>query len=332
MATATFSTAPTNATDAAFRAWGKAISDALAAVGMVKTADTGQINWATVATPAPTNNVAAGYEVWRFDDTLQSTHPVFVKLEYGSSQGGTSTAGARVQMWITIGKGSDGAGNITGVMLAQTRVGTYLTSNTTSGISSTAFPGYVSLCASKACLAVFPFVGANTAGTGQPMPGFIIERSRDGQGAPTGDGLLFVCMAGQGTSQSANSPATFMAAINYASATANTGIPPVVLPYTFAGATVAGSSTLASGVIAPVMPWVAFAPGLAPWQPRAGLTYLEGDLIEGTTTVNLFGEDRTYRVIPVSPAHNGFGVIFNPAGGSSWSGVNRTGVAILWES
>ena len=73
-------------TTAGFRVWGLEFHAQLAACGLVQTADTGQINWATVTLPA--SSVFAGSEVWRFTDTLQSTVPVFLIFTFGSSPNG----------------------------------------------------------------------------------------------------------------------------------------------------------------------------------------------------------------------------------------------------
>jgi hypothetical protein len=71
------------ADDATFRAWGSGIAAQIAAMGLVQTSDTGQINWVTVARPAL--NTIAGYEIWRFNDALQATKPVFIRIDYGTS-------------------------------------------------------------------------------------------------------------------------------------------------------------------------------------------------------------------------------------------------------
>jgi len=111
MTTTTWSAAPDNTTDASFRLWGKGISDALAAIGLVQTADSGQINWATVATP-PSGSTFQGYEIWRMNDTQQATAPIFFKLEYGSG-----TTAARPAMRFTWGTSSNGSGTITGTVI-----------------------------------------------------------------------------------------------------------------------------------------------------------------------------------------------------------------------
>jgi hypothetical protein len=90
---------------ATFRAWGLDLSQSFSDVGLVKTADTGQIDWATVTQPAV--NTAAGYEIWRYNDSL-----TFLKIEYGTGQNLTNTVG----LWLTVGEGSNGSGTLTGAV------------------------------------------------------------------------------------------------------------------------------------------------------------------------------------------------------------------------
>jgi hypothetical protein len=106
MATFAESKVATNSSDANFRAWGKSISDGLQSVGIIKTADAGQIDWATVAAPAL--STVGGYEIRRFDDALQSTSPYFLKIEYG-----TGSTTSNPQIWLTLGHITDGAGTLT---------------------------------------------------------------------------------------------------------------------------------------------------------------------------------------------------------------------------
>lgn len=99
-------------TDAKFRTWGLACSTALQACGLTKTTDTGQVNWATVTKPVAINTKAtSGYEIYRFADTLQSTKPVFLRIDFGS---GGVASGNSPCTWLTVGTGTDGAGTITG--------------------------------------------------------------------------------------------------------------------------------------------------------------------------------------------------------------------------
>ena len=91
-----------------FRAWAQAIHDALIAVGMVQTADTGQVDLTTVNKPGTANN-SAGYRIYRFSDALQATAPVFIKIEFG-----TGADASRPSLWTTVGNNTNGAGTLTG--------------------------------------------------------------------------------------------------------------------------------------------------------------------------------------------------------------------------
>lgn len=110
MTTQSWSTKVRHDSDAEFRLWGSELNTKLAAVGLVQTADTGQINWVTVVRAGV--NSEAGYEIWRMNDTLQGTAPVFLRIGYG-----TATAVNNPRIQITLGTGSDGAGVITGTAL-----------------------------------------------------------------------------------------------------------------------------------------------------------------------------------------------------------------------
>jgi hypothetical protein len=101
----------TNNTDANFRAWAQFIHDVFA-LGWVQTADTGQIDLTTVTVPTTAND-KQGYEIWRMDDDLQADYPVYVRIDYGSA-GAAGTPG----IWLAVGTGSDGAGNLTGVLMS----------------------------------------------------------------------------------------------------------------------------------------------------------------------------------------------------------------------
>lgn len=101
-----------SSTLARFKEWAQDISGAFAALGLVKTGDTGQVDWATIA--AVPANASPVYEIWRLNDSLQATAPFFLKIEYG-----VGTTAANPSVWITGGTGTNGAGALTGAGVRQ---------------------------------------------------------------------------------------------------------------------------------------------------------------------------------------------------------------------
>lgn len=176
----TTSTVLDQTTDAAFRTWVAEIITALTStLTLVQTTDTGQINTSTVTRAAI--NTAAGYSIFRYSDTLQSTSPVFIKLEYGS--GGANTL---PQMWITLGQGSNGSGTLTGNLTQRCAANsgaaaTSLTTSYTSRFIVNMTLGYVGLAWK---------IGSQ--GTNVGSGAFMIFRSNDSSGAPTGDSINLI--------------------------------------------------------------------------------------------------------------------------------------------
>jgi hypothetical protein len=178
MTTSTYSTVIDHSNDAGFRAWGSELSTALSAVGLVQTADTGQINWATATRPG--TSTAAGYEIYRFDDALQGTAPIYFKLEYGTSSSATTIP----QLWLTIGTGSNGSGTITDEVVARTVCATSAAAPNT----AVPYPSYV--CNVDGQLMVCSKTGA---GPSSYYPGMFwhIGRTTDDSGDATADGVVF---------------------------------------------------------------------------------------------------------------------------------------------
>lgn len=156
-------------TDAEFRAISQFIANTLEAGGVIKTSDTGQINLTTATFPGA-NNTAAGYEIRRFSDSLQATAPIYIKIEY--ARGG----GANFYDWfVTMGTGSDGSGNITGVKFTRTQLGV--------AINFTSLPCHVSAGTSWFVL----YLGANNASTTPAL--LSLERSKTATGADSNRGI-----------------------------------------------------------------------------------------------------------------------------------------------
>lgn len=173
MASLIFGARLSNADTTLFRAWGSAVSTALGQM-LTRVTQTGEINWTTVNAPA-SGSTFQGFEVYRLNDSLQSTAPLFFKFEYGSG-GSTATPAIR----LTIGKSVDGSGVIGGVLQSAINVfsynGTLPTSASNCYISNGDGSGFV--------FSLQPDLD-NRAG------GFCcVERSRNSSGQATSDAAM----------------------------------------------------------------------------------------------------------------------------------------------
>lgn len=168
--------APDMSTDATFRTWGSEVSSALTAMGIPKTTDTGQIDWVTVVKPTAINT-PAGYEIRKFNDTLQATAPVFFKLEYGA---GSSIA--RPALFLTVGTASNGSGTLSGQLSSRLTISAFASSTT---LHSCLFSG----TASRMGVALFTtFASAAFF--------FAVERTKDITGTDTAEGILLTTFDG----------------------------------------------------------------------------------------------------------------------------------------
>jgi hypothetical protein len=181
MATSTITSVIQQSTDAEFQAWVAEVISQLTAVGLTQTADTGQINTSTVTRPSA--NTSAGYTIWRFNDTLQSTKPIFIKLEFGSNTSGNTYP----QMWISTSTGTNGAGtlNSTGLTARQ------YVCTAVNATSSTTYPSYFCYNATIGFLGmVWKYGGSGS--TNNSLGGFFIGRSNNSSGNPTGDAMFLL--------------------------------------------------------------------------------------------------------------------------------------------
>lgn len=162
--------------DATFREWVTICENLLAASGLIRTSDSGQIDPATAIKP-PTTGGISGYSIWRFSDPLQAVAPVFLKVEYATSTASTSAAGCV----FSVGRGSDGAGNLIDVFGG--RFSAY-----NNGSDATALREF--MCVHNAWGAAL-IVGA-ASGTNNSTLGFgvVIQRTCESDGTPSADGLL----------------------------------------------------------------------------------------------------------------------------------------------
>lgn len=166
-----------NSTDALFRAWVQFIHDTLITTGVwVDPGDTGQMTIATAAHPT-TTNTKVGFRIYRMDDALQATAPVFLRIDYGSGAA-ANTPG----IWLTFGTASNGAGTITNITF---NGGSTTIPTVSSGTNATSLcNSYGSAAKNRFSLLMFVRAAAND------MMIMSVERSKDASGADTADGLL----------------------------------------------------------------------------------------------------------------------------------------------
>jgi hypothetical protein len=155
-----------------FREFVAEFSARMAACGMVQTADTGQVNLLTVNRPAA--NTEAGYEIWTFNDSLQATAPIYIRVGYAVGSANTNPA-----IFFTVGTGSNGAGTITGTALTTARRFNANTAQT----SDTARPSF--MCHTEG------FFGVSWKhGSTNSVGGFFVDRTCDNAGVKDGTGAM----------------------------------------------------------------------------------------------------------------------------------------------
>lgn len=257
MSIASFSSKPINDTDANFRLWGSGLSNAIQAVGLVKTSDTGQINWLTVTKPTASDSIQ-GYEIFRFNDTLQSTAPVFLKIQYGSGSYGAECP----SYTTTVGKSTDGAGNITNVLHSAA------TTEATNVTNTGDFLSYVS--SGDGSMLVFSLWPTATAVATHGWR-FALERSRDSGGGATGLGTFAYRLGGVSSTTAQDTSKS--EATDYGSALRNT----LSRGCVNTGYEIGSTTTLNNGVNSPMFKAEVVAPSRLKWNPKTIVGYAQAD-------------------------------------------------------
>jgi len=290
----TLSTIKSNDTDAHFRAWINELHTSLTTFGWVQTTDTGQINFATVTRPSGAS-IYQGYAIYKMGDGLQSTCPVFIRIDFGTGQqvaGNTPS----IKLQVTIG-GTDGAGNLTGVISNQwTLQGDVSgsTSNIRSAGTSSSFQ-----CAY--------WVVTDTGF------GFAIGRDLDTSGNDTVNGVNIVVWHDRAAGPTFEKWAQFLANVN-------TGVGVGVLETQWYGPISAQSTQIAGGNTGVGAVRVPF--GLLRNPMKTVLVFARTDFtVETTTAVTIYGGSHTF-------------LMLRPSGGGNRTLVAQNadcGVALLWE-
>lgn len=128
--------------------------------GLVQTADTGQLDTATIAS-APSGTL--GYRVYRFNDTRQATEPLFLRVSYVQN-------GQNLRLTFTVGTGTNGAGTLTGTVSNPLNAG---------GNTGTS-PGTVQIytCHTEGFFGLM--LGPNNTGFSTASHSFTIARTKNG--------------------------------------------------------------------------------------------------------------------------------------------------------
>lgn len=295
-------------TDAKWRTLGSAYNTALAAAGFVQTSDTGQINWTTVNKPTAVNTIA-GYEIWRFNDSLQATKPIYFKIEYQSN--GNTASGNSMYIKFTLATGSNGSGSLTG-----TSTGALFSGSNYSGFAMT---NTAMLCQFTHSTAngygLLNFGIAPTAASGT-IPAYtscgfiIIERTKDSSGNPTGNGVSVIYH--QTTSAAAGSTTISEASISFDTPAAFTT---AVRPRCGALSTAETFTTGSIAVLYRHHTWI------------GALYYLTGRLSHFNTDQ---ANSTTYTATPVGSTSHTYYVWTGMVGGDA-SGSSNIVMAYLWE-
>lgn len=264
--------------DALFRTEMQAIHDAIVAVGLVQTSDTGQVTISSMTRPA--TNIAAGYEIFKFNDSLQTNGaPVFIKIEYGTGNN-TSTC----SVWFTVGTSTDGAGTITGNQTSRYQL---QNSAATAGTFTSGMSGSSSR---------LTFVWCNNGGN-TISHWATIERLLDSSGANTSTGFVFMY-----ASRTLGNTGNACQVVYYSGnqPPVSTCIPTLMANVPVATTWVVGTDT-GTGPILPVG-W-----GVHP-AIHGGLTYFNADLtVANQFTISIYGNNHTF----LSLGSNSVGSLYN---------------------
>ena len=269
-----------NATN--YVAWASAVSNWLRTAGWTNTADTGQLNgagannWAGVSTVPGSG--AFYYEIFKPGDALTA---FYLKLEYGNFTSQTNSP----MLAVSIGTGTDGAGNLTGQVTTRTLLAT-----TSPGSPSATTTYECNFSGNTGQVAVMMW--RNSGGNNQQL--FAIQRSLNASGVATSS---YVTIWGLGYNGGGTQPSGFQQSLSF---TYGAG------PYLNAGSSGQGWTVFAPATTGS-LGTLAFGGNIPMWNPMPAVGIMDYpptvvgvayslDMVEGATftITNQYGQTKTY--------------------------------------
>jgi hypothetical protein len=164
----------TNYNNAAYRNSFGLLSAQLNALSSVlpRTADTGQASPSSWLTSTTINQ---GYEIFQFNDALTATKPIYIRFDWSAVTSSGSFS-------VAVGTATNGAGTLSGV--------TYTAANLMGTAATVAAPRYCYASSDGSQLTFVFNVQPGSAATPDSLGAVIIERTRDADGTPNGNGYM----------------------------------------------------------------------------------------------------------------------------------------------
>jgi hypothetical protein len=187
---------PTALDTGSFRDWSKKLHRSILGAGFLDVSASGAILDFDTIDPLPLANQTRGFVVYSFNDTLQSTLPIYFRVDYGS--GGIA---GRAATYVIVGTEHDDSGTISGQRTDQVRADTQLNELPTDpdrrfvwffGGQGTGADSYITFAGP--CVSLEPTLTFHTVGAM-----WAIDRFRDATGSATPEGFTFF-LATAGTS------------------------------------------------------------------------------------------------------------------------------------
>lgn len=271
----------------------------------VRTSDTGQVNWAAVSTESGT---VRDYEIFALGGALQATAPVFLRFDYVGSNSASVTG-----LHLTVGTTTDGAGNLGGITVAK-----WVLLSTV----HTATNQYAWAASDGESYFTFLYALDPTQSGVEGIGMFVVERTRDAAGQPTGAGFHVWRWQGTTTTGATNYlggwSKTFGAGTQPANVDYNLGVN-IPDPYNTNNAFV--------GTTSRAFPAYTYTPPFIKGASKALLFCYPGELPRGKpVTVDHYGEAMTF--VPLGDAVTNNIPVMNNAGGAA---VRALSPLIRWD-